>query len=98
MPLGTVLQNELFTESGSAVMNTGVENVLPPSCDTVTYVRSSAENVWYSRYTVVLSGFHLPVVCFGYTSIHGRSDAPGWLSARLFWSVQCLPRSVLRQM
>ena len=98
IPPGIVLQMEGSAAFVSLAMMRGSENVFPPSFDTVTYTRSSGLNVWYSRYTVSWSGFDAVAVvfCLGYTSIHGRSEAPGWLSARMFCVVQCCPPSRLR--
>src|SRR2546426_8158305 len=77
-PPGTVLQPDPMIALVSVVIICGGPNVLPPSVDMVTYASSSGLNVWYSRKTVVWSGSHgVPERC-GYTSIHGRSDAPGW--------------------
>ena len=87
IPPGIVLQ----PESGIALfvpasIGMGGPNVAPPSTDVVTYTRSSGVNVWNSRYTLSLLGSDAVGVLFffGYTSIQGRSDAPGWLSASLF--------------
>ena len=57
-PPGMVLHPDPTRAFVSVVIIWGGPNVLPPSMDIVTYASSSGLNVWYSRNTVVWSGFH----------------------------------------
>ena len=93
IPPGIVLQ----PESGIALFVPASIGIAGPN-ETVTYTKSSGENVWNSRYTRSLFGSEaVAVVLFlGYTSIHGRSEAPGWLSASRFCVVHVAPPSRLR--